>query len=207
MDDQSGRFKTDIPDVGEVIAMFHSIGSRSVFAGALGQRSRGFTLVELIMVIVLLGILATVGSNMLSDSFTTTRIVNDSKSVEAEARYALDRLVREIRQVRRTGSAYSVSAASSSVLQFIKSDGSTVRINYDATAKTVQLDYASTSATTLVRDVSSFGLTYYGIDNTVLTTLSSIQSSAAYVGVSLSVTDPMISSVFTQNALAALRNQ
>lgn len=171
------------------------------------SRLKGFTLIELITVIVLLGILAAVGSNMLSDSMKTTQAVNDSRAVESEARYALDRLVREIRQVGFTGSAYNISTASTSVLQFAKPDGGVVRINYDATSKTVQLDYSNTSATTLIQKVSGFGMTYYNIDGVSLSTLADIQDSVAYISLSMSVTDPMISNVFTQNAVAGLRNK
>ena len=64
------------------------------------SRYAGFTLVELVIAIVLLGILAAVGSSMLSDSFTTTRWVNDSHASKAQARYVMERIAREIREIK-----------------------------------------------------------------------------------------------------------
>lgn len=168
-------------------------------------RQKGFTLVELIMVMVLLGLLGAIGSSMISDSFKSTRSLNDSSAVEAEARYGLERLTREIREMKYDA-GYAVSAADGATLQFDKGDGTSVRIHYDATGKVLQLDYASTSSKTLVGNVSSFALAYYDINNTPLTLLGDIQSSAAFVRVSLAVTDPMRSSAFTQVARIALRS-
>ena len=57
-------------------------------------REAGFTLVELIIAIVLLGILGAVGSTMILDSFTTTQLSNASTASAGQARYALERLAR-----------------------------------------------------------------------------------------------------------------
>lgn len=59
---------------------------------------RGFTLIELVMSIVLIGLLAAVGTTMISDSFDTTFLVNASQSSTARARYAMERMEREIRE-------------------------------------------------------------------------------------------------------------
>lgn len=64
------------------------------------RNDNGFTLVELVITMVLLGILASVGSNMLSDSFTTTRMVNADVASNTQARYAMERLAREIREIK-----------------------------------------------------------------------------------------------------------
>lgn len=165
--------------------------------------SAGFTLVELIMVIVLLGILAAVGSNMLSDGFKTTGMVNASNASEAEARNAMDRLTREIRQVKYSA-GYSISTASSSVLQFVNGGNSSVRIALVGTD--LKLDYGNVSANTLVSGVSSFTLTYYDANDNVLTDLTTIQTSCAYVQMALSVNDAMMSSPFVQTTRVALRS-
>ncbi|MBK5912975.1 pilus assembly FimT family protein [Rhodocyclus purpureus] len=67
---------------------------------AVPRCSRGFTLLELIMVIVLLGILGTVGSTMFADSYTTGRLVNAENAAVSRARYAMERLANEIRTIK-----------------------------------------------------------------------------------------------------------
>lgn len=59
----------------------------------------GFSLIELIISIVLLGLLAAVGTNMLSDSFDSTYILNASQNTAAQGRYTLERMEREIREM------------------------------------------------------------------------------------------------------------
>ncbi|MGL5286554.1 MAG: PilW family protein, partial [Aeromonas sp.] len=59
--------------------------------------SRGFTLIELVMVVLLLGILATFSTQFVSIS---TRIYGDASAREqlmSDARFALERLNRELR--------------------------------------------------------------------------------------------------------------
>jgi len=63
-------------------------------------RNNGFTLVEIIIAIVLLGILAAVGSSMISDTFRTTGMVDANQAARAQIRYAVERLAREIREVK-----------------------------------------------------------------------------------------------------------
>src|SRR5450759_1188287 len=63
-------------------------------------RNNGFTLVEIIISIVLLGILAAVGSSMISDTFKTTKMVDANQANRAQIRYAVERLAREIREVK-----------------------------------------------------------------------------------------------------------
>ena len=61
----------------------------------------GFTLVEQVLVIVLLGCLALVGGNMLSDGFRVTQSLQSEQSSQDEARYAVERLARELREIKR----------------------------------------------------------------------------------------------------------
>lgn len=64
-------------------------------------RQSGFTLIEFLLVMVLLSLLAAVGSNMLSDGFMVSRQLDAESAGNAEARYLLDRLARELRAVKR----------------------------------------------------------------------------------------------------------
>lgn len=64
------------------------------------QACHGFTLVELVIVIVLLAILGTVGVSMLYEPYSTARIVNATNTDATKARYALERVARELREAQ-----------------------------------------------------------------------------------------------------------
>ena len=59
----------------------------------------GVTLLELVLVIILLGILSVISLNMISDSYTTTRIINNGNANTSTARYAMERISLGIRKL------------------------------------------------------------------------------------------------------------
>lgn len=179
------------------------------------QRSSGFTLVELVISIVLIGILATVGSSMIVDSFTTTRMVNADNASTAQARYALERLAREIREIKydSTGGNYCITTMTTTPpkLVFYKTSGaysSTCSTNVDTvtidtSGSNLRLGYSSTGVTSnLSNQVSSFSLAYYDIaDNTTAST-----GAIRFVVITLTVTDPTSGQSTSQRTRVALRN-
>src|SRR4051794_4814472 len=79
---------------------------------AMRRREQGFTLVELIMTMVVIGLIAAFGSSMFSDVFRTTRMVDSSQTSADQARYALERIARELRQMKyTTGTGYIVTSS------------------------------------------------------------------------------------------------
>ena len=87
------------------------------------QGNRGFTLVELVIGIVLIGILSVVSTSMIADSFTTTRIVDASQVSAAQARYALERIAREIHEtlyIISSAPGYKIDTSTASKLVFSK---------------------------------------------------------------------------------------
>ena len=85
----------------------------------------GFTLVELVIVIVLLALLALVGGNMLSDGFRVTQLLQSEQSGQDEARYVLERLARELREVKRLADGtVCISAMEAGRLVFQRRSGS-----------------------------------------------------------------------------------
>ncbi len=63
-------------------------------------KQNGFSLVELILVIVILSIIAAVGSRMLSGGFNAYFTGRDIIDAEWQGRYAMQRISRELRDVR-----------------------------------------------------------------------------------------------------------
>lgn len=93
-------------------------------AGEQRQRLRGFTIVELVVSIVLLAIVATMGAKFLSSMFGAYIETRDVTSDDWQARVALERLTRELREVpSRTGLVISPATE----ITFVGADGDTTR--------------------------------------------------------------------------------
>lgn len=188
--------------------------------------SSGFTLIELIISIVLIGILAVVGSSMIVDSFSTTRMVNADTASAGQARYALERLAREIREVKYASSKttpitvcsglitdtpldsnrYCISAPSSlsTPLDILPGgnpltfvNGADASVNFTGTDTTLNLN-----GSPLGSNVRSLSLVFSTVDDTAPTT-----STIRFVVINLTVTDPTSGQPMVQRTRVALRNE
>lgn len=179
---------------------------------------QGFSLVELVVAIVLLGILGAMGSTMLSNSFTTTRLVNDSQASQAEARYVMERLMREIRELKYLQAGYyCIDTMTASRLVFDKRSNNLsldkdscstatnrVTINYSAPDLTLSYATPALSATLTNRvALGGFALSYFESDGT---TLASSGASVYFVDIALTLNDATGEPGIVQRARVALRN-
>lgn len=178
-------------------------------------RERGFTLVELIMTMVLLGILGTVGANMISDSFTTTTMVNAGQASAAQARYALERLAREIREVKyvnagSSSGSYAIDTASWSPthLAFTRTiAGADVTVTIDSSGGSLRLGYSSPAVTsTLAGNVGSFALSYLDLSGNATTDTSNSANGIRFVLINLTLTDPVSGQSLSERTRVSLRN-
>ena len=91
----------------------HTLMNPAHTAHALPQRQRGFTLVEMIIAIGLIGLLAKVATLMWVDGFGLVTTINNDTTAIADGRILLERLSREIREVKYSTSsgAYCISSS------------------------------------------------------------------------------------------------
>jgi prepilin-type N-terminal cleavage/methylation domain-containing protein len=180
------------------------------------RRSSGFTLVELIISIVLIGILAAVGSSMIADSFTTTRMVNAENASEGQARYALERLAREIREVKYVSSGatgnYCITTMTATNLVFTKTVSGTPSAVCGTADTTVNINYSSPNLTlggaflTTQVDTTAaipFRFNYYQSDGTTTATNT---LDIKFIQITLTVKDPTSGQSISQRTRVALRN-
>lgn len=182
---------------------------------------------EVIISIVLLGMVAAVGTSMLKDTFDTARTVNADNASAGQARYALERLAREIREVKfastsngttcsNATSGYCITApatlpapaspltvSSAAPLTFDNGANASVSITVTTDAngltKTLNLNgYA------LCSNVTSLLAVFYDIsDSAAAPTMSTVR----FVQLTLTVTDPTSGQITAQRTRVALRNE
>lgn len=147
------------------------------------SRPRGFSLLEVVLALVLLGILVVFGSNMISESVTVSKRANQESAALAQTRIAVERLLREIREIswNRTAGAYEISTLTANRLVFIRRVGSlatTVTIDYSPTNQQLTLltsGVGVTSPQVLLSDVSSFQFIYRDGSRVVTTNLGQLR--------------------------------
>lgn len=183
-------------------------------AGTKGpQRQRGFTIMELIIAIVIMGILSVVGVSMISDTFMTARIVNSDQSSGNEARYAVERLAREIREVKWVDGnpgAYSIGPMTQSAtgLVFTRDIGGTdVTVTIAHSGTDLTLAYAPpNTVSTLATQVTAFSLRFLAMAATGATSETTSAADVRFVEISVKVTDSMTGQSITERSRIALRN-
>ena len=90
---------------------------------ARGGRERGFTLPELLIVIVIASVLAIAFSSMFIQAVKTYQFMDAEKDMLADTRYAEERVTRELKRVRNNT---SISAATVTTLTFVDRQNATV---------------------------------------------------------------------------------
>jgi len=181
---------------------------------------QGFTLVEVIISAGLLGFLALTATFFWVDNFRLVQIVNADSAAIADGRASLERLAREIREVKynNASGAYCVTTMTVTPPQmvFTKTSGS-----YDPAcgtndfAVTVQwntpnlnLTYAGTPAAPLTSFASSFGIRYLDVNYAVTTSAIALR----FVELTLTVQPPappggQAGQTTQTRTVVALRNQ
>ena len=121
---------------------------------------RGFTLLELVIVIVLLGFIAAVGSQMIGDTMRTSFVWSHNTSTESQGRYAVERMARELREMAFAAGGYDISSWSSTAITFNKEDGTAVTISSSGTTLTLVYNPGATATLTDQLSSGTFALTY-----------------------------------------------
>lgn len=166
---------------------------------------RGFTLIEMTMVIVILGVLAAATVPLLTNSFRAYETNQTNLVTLSKLRYATERIARELREVAFNGTNYQIATMGANTLSFTKNDAASTVVTINGSAPPlVTLQYSTPAmSATLTDQVTSLQFQYFDInDNSGGVTNATV----AYVDVVLTLTDPN-SGAAVQRTRIALRNR
>jgi type II secretory pathway pseudopilin PulG len=136
------------------------------------SRRDGITLIEMVLGMVLIGIVALVVANALSTGITGFFVVDNRKEALDQGRLAMDRMAKEIRNVRN-----STSVTTGNSTQFCFTDTESTQINYSYSGTDIKRDTGNCTAgsgATLSASIASFSFAYIQANGTEVSTFSSV---------------------------------
>jgi prepilin-type N-terminal cleavage/methylation domain-containing protein len=137
------------------------------------SRRDGLTLIELVIGMVLIGIVALVVANALSTGITGFFVIDNRKEALDQARIAMDRMAKEMRNVR-SSSATDLSVANATTFTFLDTSGTSISFALSGG----NINRTSGSTNTLATGISN-GTFSSGIFTYVLSDLTETQTPTA----------------------------
>ena len=125
----------------------------------------GFSLAELVIVIVVVSIAAYVFTGMFLQAVKSYEYVDAEKQMLQETRYAEERLSRELKRVR--GNTF-VTQATSRTFTFFDRDSASVSVSWTGVKGDPLLYTKNGTPQTLASGVDTLAFTYYKYDGTVV---------------------------------------
>lgn len=166
------------------------------------RASAGFSLVELIVSIVVLGVLAAVTAPIFSSSLRVYVESDAHLTTLGKARYTTERIARELREVQYNAgtNSYFFAAMGPNNMTFTKQDGTTVTLS--VAGSNVNMGYTPPGVMApLTDELSALSFTY----RTATGAAGASAATVASVDVSLSLSNR--GATHTQRVRVGLRNQ
>lgn len=174
---------------------------------------RGYSLLELVMVIVMVGLIGTTIASLLSGGVGAFNSGREAVDTLSKLRLTSERLARELRTVRRdpvTPANFDFLSRTPTSVQFrrLENDGTTVTtvttVTIDTSGSTLRLAYSTPAGTYTLSDrLGSLTLSYLQQNGTAAATSN---ADIAFVDIALSLTDANGNN-YPQRTRVALRNR
>lgn len=161
----------------------------------------GVTLIEMVMTIMIMGILAGMAAPMFSSTFGAYDALSETTTTLGKLRYAVERMAREVREVRHTGGGFDISSMTAGTLTFVKRDGTTVALTSSGSNVTLYYSVPSAVTSPLTDQLNSLSFTYYKANGT---TTTSSNADVAFVEIGLTLEKD--GNTYPQRTRVALRN-
>lgn len=118
--------------------------------------TNGFTLIEIVITIALVGILAGIAALILVQGITSYSVEEARVDVHYQARLAMERMAREIRQIRSTA---DITAMTNTSLRFTDVNGASVGFTW--TGPTTLSRWNGVGTNVLAPNITAFNFNYY----------------------------------------------
>ncbi len=141
------------------------------------RTGKGFTLIEMVMVIVVVSILAGIAALVLREGFASYTTAQPIIPIAGKVNIAVDNLAREVR------SAESVTSASATALTFVNQQGETIVINKSGANLTRSVNGGG--AQTLCNSVTALTFAYFDAAFATTATTANVR----FMTIAITVTD------------------
>jgi prepilin-type N-terminal cleavage/methylation domain-containing protein len=155
--------------------------------GRSSFRSAGFTLIEVVITLIIIGALATIGATVMSGGFRNYFLGREIAQDDSQGRLALERMARELRAVR---SAADLDISVQNQVSFTDVVGDSIA--YRRNAGTSQLERSQTGVAgtyqPLADNVSAVAITYLHNDGVNPENFGGNSALVYYITVQLTIT-------------------
>lgn len=124
------------------------------------SNQRGFTLIEMIMVIILISIIASVAAMIILEGAKSYQKEVSFSDIHNQGRLAIERMAREIRLIR-SATAADISTMTATNIVFNDVNGTNIQFSFAGNT-------ISRSGNTLANNVQSLAFSYYQQDGTTV---------------------------------------
>lgn len=168
------------------------------------SRQRGVTLLELVIVMIVVAIIVAFIYPVLSQAITAYQETSAATGAATKGRYALERIAREVRDVRRStadDAQFDIATMTAPQMAFTRIDGVTVTVTGSGTKAT--LGYSAPAATSDLVDQLTNAATifqYFQSDGVTPATASNVR----YVEITLTLSQA--AGTYSNRMRIALRN-
>ncbi|MEK6747799.1 MAG: type II secretion system protein [Pseudomonadota bacterium] len=161
----------------------------------------GYTMIELVLVIVIIGIMGGVGAQVFSSGLTAYTTTAASLDELNQLRFGMERIARELREIRYTaGAAQIVTPFSATQITFTNNDGNVVTLT--TSIPNITLAYTTPAASaTLLRNITALSLAYKQNDGATAATAT---NNLGFVDITVSA--QVASGVYTRSTRVAMRS-
>jgi len=136
------------------------------------MKMKGFTLIEIVVVLLILGVVSAIFTTVLSEGNRAYLFLSRQNQIIQESRVAMNWMTQELTSEVLLGASHSFTTATATSLQFTRNSDSQVVI-YSWTSPTLTRQLGATSRT-LASNVTAFTFTYLDASETVTANLPNI---------------------------------